>query len=209
VLHPHTELRAADERIGLGVFATRPIPRGTIIWVLDRLDQVVPCTQVERFGQAYEALLERYAFRNAEGAWILCWDFARLVNHSCDANSLSTGWDFDVAVRDIAAGEEITNDYASLNLDAPFRCCCEALGCRRWVEPGDFERLDARWDELVKDAFTDVARVAQPLWQWLSQKREVRRASARVDRVPSIRRHRFVSHPGALSVPAASARATG
>ena len=39
MLHPHTELRHINQALGYGVVATRLIPRGTIIWVLDKLDQ--------------------------------------------------------------------------------------------------------------------------------------------------------------------------
>jgi hypothetical protein len=34
VIHPATERRFLDSEPGYGVFATRPIPRGTIVWVL-------------------------------------------------------------------------------------------------------------------------------------------------------------------------------
>jgi hypothetical protein len=39
MVHPHTELRFVSPQIGWGVFATRLIPRGTIVWALDSLDQ--------------------------------------------------------------------------------------------------------------------------------------------------------------------------
>lgn len=191
MLHPDTELRPTAERIGVGVFATRPLPRGTIVWTLDRLDQVFPPGGLEALGSHYAPILDRYAYRNGQGAWVLCWDLARFVNHSCEANALSTGWDFDVAVRDIAAGEEITNDYASLNLDAPFRCWCGAQSCRGWVQPDDFERWADRWDELVRAAFAETSKVDQPLWRWLPNKRQVRSAFTRIERLPSPQRHRF------------------
>ena len=41
VLHPSSELRYINPSIGYGVFATRFIPKGTITWVFDELDQVV------------------------------------------------------------------------------------------------------------------------------------------------------------------------
>ena len=43
MIHPDTELRFANPQIGLGVFATRfLIPKGTITWVRDQLDQALP-----------------------------------------------------------------------------------------------------------------------------------------------------------------------
>ena len=39
MVHPHTEIRFVNDIIGWGVFASRFIPKGTIIWALDPLDQ--------------------------------------------------------------------------------------------------------------------------------------------------------------------------
>ena len=36
MLHPDTEVHFIDPKIGSGIFASRPIPRGTIIWVQDK-----------------------------------------------------------------------------------------------------------------------------------------------------------------------------
>src|SRR5881296_1655598 len=38
MIHPDTELHFVDPEIGYGVFATKPIPRGTVIWTLCELD---------------------------------------------------------------------------------------------------------------------------------------------------------------------------
>jgi hypothetical protein len=40
MIHPDTELRFINEKIGHGVVATKFIPKGTITWVLDKLDRV-------------------------------------------------------------------------------------------------------------------------------------------------------------------------
>jgi hypothetical protein len=48
MLHPHTELRFINEQIGYGVIATHFIPRGTVTWVRDDLDQTFSRAQVER-----------------------------------------------------------------------------------------------------------------------------------------------------------------
>lgn len=58
------------------------------------------------------------------------------VNHSCDPNSgFQCGLDL-VALRDIAAGEEITWDYSTAIDEsdfAGFPCCCGASLCRGMV----------------------------------------------------------------------------
>jgi hypothetical protein len=195
LIHPATELGRASQEIGFGVFATEHIPRGTIVWVLDRLDRLLSPAQVESLGNRYEKVLNHFSYLNARGGRVLCWDLARWVNHSCDANCLSTGWEFDIAVRDIEAGEEITNDYACLNLEESFTCHCKTLDCRGTVHPGDFDDLADVWDQRVREAFPDVARVEQPMWEWLPRQREVRAAMFDPTRLPSIRRHQFSAPP--------------
>jgi uncharacterized protein len=197
MIHPDSELRHVSDAIGVGVFTTRDIPRGTIVWVMDELDQKISPSRVQDLGPRYEALLDRYAYLGPAGERILCWDLARFVNHSCEANAVSTGWDFDVATRDIAAGEEITNDYGALNLERSFLCHCGAESCRRTVRPDDFERLADAWDGRVREAYPDLLRVVQPLWQWVPQKRRVSAAARDPRRLPSIRQHRFVIAPPA------------
>lgn len=192
MIHPDTELRPIDETIGLGVFATRRIPKGTIVWTLDALDQKLGPDQLRTLGPAYRKLVERYAYPNEFGHWILCWDLGRWVNHSCAPNALSTGWDFDLAVRDIEAGEQITNDYSALNLEAGFECLCGEATCRRRIRPADFEGLAPGWDEQVRSAAAVAANVEQPLWQWIANKVAVRSAFANPAKVPSILRHRRV-----------------
>lgn len=195
MIHPDTRLGHASDTIGLGVFATRPIPKGTILWALDDLDQRLSPVRVRRLGERYRALLDRYAFFNAEGEQIVCWDIARFVNHHCEANAISTGWHFDVAVRDIAPGDQICNDYGALNLEESFTCHCGSAVCRGNIRPEDFDRLSDVWDAQVRDAFPHVTRVPQPLWDFVSPKRLVIAAARDPRRAPSILRHRLVPTP--------------
>ncbi len=195
MIHPDTRLDHASDTIGLGVFATRLIPKGTILWALDDLDQRLTPVRVRRLGEPYRALLDRYAFFNAEGEQVVCWDIARFVNHHCQANAISTGWHFDIAVRDIAIGDEICNDYGALNLEESFVCHCRSSACRRDIQPEDFDRYSDAWDMLVRDAFPQVTRVPQPLWDFVSPKRLVVAAARDPRRAPSIRRHRLVAAP--------------
>jgi hypothetical protein len=195
MIHPDTRLGHASDVIGLGVFATRSIPKGTIVWALDDLDQRLSPVRVSRLGSRYQELLDRYAFVNAEGDRVVCWDIARFVNHSCEANAISTGWHFDIAVRDIAEGEEICNDYGALNLEESFTCHCRSHACRSQIHPDDFDRYTDAWDQQVRDAFPFVTRVPQPLWEFVSPRRLVVAAARDPRRAPSIRRHRLMVLP--------------
>lgn len=70
-----------------------------------------------------------------------------LINHSCDANCGQLDSVTLVAMRDIAAGEQLTFDYAmsstapGLVVDA-FDCLCGTKTCRGRVQPGDWKRTE-------------------------------------------------------------------
>src|SRR5437763_555157 len=99
MLHPDTELRYIDPIIGYGVFATRPIPRGTITWVRDDLDQTFSPERFRDFEPPLlRELLDRYSYVDKEGDHVLFWDHARYINHACEATCLSPGYGFEIAV---------------------------------------------------------------------------------------------------------------
>ncbi|MCC2672732.1 MAG: protein-lysine N-methyltransferase [Armatimonadetes bacterium] len=188
MLHPDTELRYINDTIGYGVFATQLIPAGTITWARDDLDQVFTPQQVVRLPTHLREILDRYCFYDGEGNWILCWDLARFVNHCCAANCLSAGFDFEIAVRDILPGEELTDDYGTLNLTAPFECHCGAPTCRGVLQPGDPERLVGEWDATVRAVFSRVGKLEQPLRPFVQQWEAVQHALAS-GVIPSCRCH--------------------
>ena len=204
MIHPDTELRRVDPEIGLGVFATRPLPRGTITWALDDLDLRISATRLQKLGERYRPLIDRYAYLNGHGERILCWDIGRFMNHSCDANSISTGWDFDLAVRDIEAGEQITNDYALLNLEYSFECACDSARCRGVVSSTgpDWEALTPGLDGQVRTACRDAGRIEQPLWPWVRAKVSARRAFRDPSLALSVSKHRFDATPAPASLTA-------
>jgi len=65
------------------------------------------------------------------------------LNHSCDPNAGYDGTDAIVALRPIAAGEEIRMDYGtfSFSFDHEFACRCGASVCRGKVTASDWPRL--------------------------------------------------------------------
>jgi hypothetical protein len=163
MLHPDTALRFIGPQVGHGVVATRRIPRGTITWVQDRLDRVFTPAQMADIEEPYRSILDTYTFRNTQGDHVFCWDHARFVNHSFHANCLPTVDGFELAVRDIEAGEELTDDYGTLNLTEPFLALPEPGSRRRWVRPDDLLRYHSVWDRKLGEAFRRFADVDQSL----------------------------------------------
>ncbi len=177
MIHPATELRFINPEIGYGVFAREPIPRGTILWALCRLDMVFTRQELAAFPAPYQPILERYCYTDAEGRLILCWDHGRYINHSCEPGMLSVGGDLEIAVRDIAADEEVTCEYGHLNLIEPMECHCGAPGCRGKVDADDVLTLWPDLDRRVAEALPNARNVPQPLlpfardaakfWRWV------------------------------------------
>lgn len=163
MMHPDTELRYINDEIGYGVFATKLIPKGTIVWVQDDLDQVLDPAFVEKLDPLRKQDVLKYSFKNQFGQYILCWDKARFVNHSFHPTCVATMYDLELAARDILPGEELTDDYGTLNLDEPFDCLPEPGATRSRVMPDDLLRYYREWDEIAAAAFERFNQVEQPL----------------------------------------------
>lgn len=168
MIHPKTELKFINKEIGYGVVATDFIPAGTITWVLDKLDREFSPSQLEGMDEIYLQILDTYSYRNNKGNFVLCWDNARFVNHSFNSNCLSTAYDFEIAVRDIHPGEQLTDDYGYLNITQPFRAADEGTR-RKIVYPDDLVRYHRIWDSRVRRVFPKIRRVDQPLGQLVTE----------------------------------------
>jgi hypothetical protein len=167
VIHPLTRVTLISERVGEGVLALADMPRGTIVWTRDPLDQEFEAATVERFAPPIRAQVERYSHRDAEGRYVLCWDAGRYVNHHCDPALRGVGPWFMVARRDIAAGQEITCDYAECNLYEVLVCDCADPACRREIHGRDLLRHADAWDAEARKLAALIQTVEQPLWPYL------------------------------------------
>jgi hypothetical protein len=163
MIHPHTKLKFISTEIGYGVVATRFIPRGTITWALDQLDQTFTASQLVEMDDVYKQILYKYSYRDNYGDFVLCWDNSRFINHSFNANCITTAYNFELAVRDIPAGEELTDDYGYLNCIEPFQCLPEPNTLRTHVMPDDVLHHYEEWDDKIARAFYEFSKVAQPL----------------------------------------------
>ncbi len=167
MIHPNTELKFISSEVGYGVVASKFIPAGTITWALDKLDQEFSAEEFQAMEPIYQNILDIYTYRNNHGNFILCWDNGRYVNHSFNSNCLTTAYDFEVAIRDIQPGEQITDDYGYLNIPTPFRGIDEGTR-RKVVYPDDLLRYYKIWDKKLLNVFDNIPKLEQPLQELIS-----------------------------------------
>ena len=169
MIHPHTELKFISEQIGYGVFAKTDIPEGTIVYVKDSLELEVSPTEYLNHSIAMQEVIEKYSYKDQRGYRIISWDFAKYVNHCCNCNTISTGYGFEIAIRDIKAGEQITDEYGIFNLDEPMLLNCGFENCRKVLHPSDFDRYYMEWDLKIKKSIPKMFKVNQELWNILDE----------------------------------------
>jgi hypothetical protein len=133
---------------GRGVYTTRPIKAGerVAVWggdILNR-DQLAQCTDEQQM----------HAVQVEEGLYIVPYKEAEVgdfFNHSCDPNVGIKGQIVLVAMRDIAADEELSFDYATTDSSDydEFPCSCGAHNCRGKVRGDDWRlpELQSRYKE--------------------------------------------------------------
>lgn len=112
---------------GQGLFALEDFKPGDVVvaWV----------TSNTLSNEEYERLPEeqrRYAVRY-KGGWLYMLGPGRSINHSCDPNTIPLNGS-DVAIRNIAAGEEITSDYRPvMPVGERMECACGASNCVGYI----------------------------------------------------------------------------
>ncbi|MCC6932208.1 MAG: SET domain-containing protein-lysine N-methyltransferase [Deltaproteobacteria bacterium] len=168
MIHPDTVVKIVNDQIGYGVFATAFIPKGTITFVRDTLDIIISPQDYEVSEPQYRAIIDKYTYQEGNGSRVLSWDHAKYVNHSCRPNAISTGYGFEIAIRDIEVGEEMTDEYGIFNIEQNFRCYCCSPDCRGIVRVDDLDRYAARWDEIIKDALGCFHAETQPLLRYIT-----------------------------------------
>jgi len=168
MIHPDTEVRFISKEKGYGVVATKFIPRGTITWVQDDLDQIFTREEIARLNPYIRKQLDTYCFTNKNGEMVLCWDNGKFVNHSFLPSCFSTPYDFEIAIRDIYPGDELTDDYGYLNVEKPFHVIDENT-FRKTVYPDDILNFHEEWDALIKKNAPKVLEVEQPLIHLISK----------------------------------------
>jgi hypothetical protein len=144
---------------GKGLFARQAIAKGTRLfgeddWADEEERKSFSTLSLQQFSELKPGLREvflRYAYNTSPeqitGAFRpeMVRDPINFINHSCDPNAGYDGSGNIVALRGIAAGEEIRMDYGTFtfSFDHEFTCGCQALWCRGKVTGKD-------WPELVR-----------------------------------------------------------
>lgn len=133
-------VRELQGKGGRGVFATRPIARGTLLAAYG--GTILSGTALKKLSAA-----ERWYALQVEDDLYLLTPFdqvegADFINHSCEPNAGLSGATNLVALRAIRAGEEICFDYAmsDSNSSLDFACQCGKPKCRQYVRPDDWRR---------------------------------------------------------------------
>ena len=139
-LSPKLEVRAAPEKGGFAVFAKEPLQKDEVICVWSgkavTLEQMIALSDAEK---SHTIQVDEGIFLAPFG---LDTEPADYINHSCNPNAGIRGQVSLVAMRPIAAGDEITFDYAMADSTSydEFPCACGAPTCRGRVSGDDWKR---------------------------------------------------------------------
>ncbi|HVC58190.1 MAG TPA: SET domain-containing protein [Candidatus Acidoferrales bacterium] len=152
-----------------GLFATRFIPKGTIL--------IFPCKKCGTYSKGDLAKLPKkelefvlhHEVMDEHGLMSKYCDKRLLyINHSCNAHILETDKGFDIAVRDIKKGEEATEDYRVFEEEG-FHfvggCKCGERNCMKNTafRPPAPKKLQGIWERRINAAVRLVGSVKQPL----------------------------------------------
>jgi uncharacterized protein len=168
MIHPDTKLKWISDDVGYGIVATKKIPKGTITFAQDPLDIAISPSSPLLKDKNIKPFVEKYSYINEKNDYVISWDIAKYMNHCCYANTLTTGWGFEVAVRDIEVGEEITDDYGLFTLKHDMKISCTKENCRGRVSIDDFNNLSSFWDDKISSAVKKLNEVDQPLIQFIN-----------------------------------------
>jgi SET domain-containing protein len=105
---------AASAIEGVGVFAAEPIRKGASIWRLDPdFDRLIPVEKYRTAPPHLKELLDKYAYPSPDRSGFMVYevDNGRFMNHAERPNTDFSQYGGAIAIRDIAADEEITCDY--------------------------------------------------------------------------------------------------
>ena len=145
MLHPHVQLVGDTTIQGQGLVATKTIYKGEVV---SRLEPDQPMTSLEDFyamSVEDQGKLLVHGYQCSATHIVSEQGIEKYMNHSCDPTTWWLDDDTMIARRDIQAGEEITYDYATTDVDVPLdmECECGSPACRQRVTSKD--HADPAW----------------------------------------------------------------
>ena len=141
-LSPKLEVRAAPQKGGFAVYAREMLQKDELLCVWTgraiTLKELKALSETEK---SHTIQVDEEIYLAPLG---LEEEPADYINHSCDPNAGIRGQISLVAMRPIAAGEEITFDYAMSDSSAfdEFTCACGSPLCRGRVTGQDWQRCE-------------------------------------------------------------------
>ncbi len=145
-----------------GIFATQFIPKGTIVHFLCKKCGTWSLKEMARLSKPriLQVLTHEYPTK-------YCDRRLGYINHSCNPKIMETQKGFDIVVRDIAKGEEATEDYRIFNEEKHFDggCKCGEKNCMKnttYRSPAP-KKLRRFWDGEIRSAMRLIPDVKQPL----------------------------------------------
>ena len=159
---------------GKGLFAKEFIPKGTITWFKCSNCKVYTKSDILKLKKKDKEFVYWHAFRIKSGEYILPCDEASYTNHSCNANILDSGRGFDIVIRDIKKGEEVTYDYRAF-YDIDMKCFCNEDNCCKKVKsihpiPRELKKY---WERKIVPSLKSIKDVDQPLNKLLSDLKKI------------------------------------
>ncbi len=140
---PKARKGGASAIAGRGLFAVEPIAAGEVVAI--KGGHIVTTEAVRSLPER----LQNSEIQISDGFCLVALEEAEyepvmlFLNHCCEPNVGFAGNIVLVAMRDVAAGEELTTDYALFDdYDGGMECQCGAPSCRRRIGGRDWQRPD-------------------------------------------------------------------
>lgn len=132
-----------------GVFATENIEQDSVVFNLNGTITTQPTRYTIQLGPRRHLTFP--TIRKTNDDLDYCWQY---LNHSCEPNGYMNTAEFTFrALRDIAAGEEITFNYLTTESEmaVPFNCICGSASCFGLIQGRNFlnPRQSARLSRAV------------------------------------------------------------
>ena len=161
-----------DSHGGKGLFAKRFVPAGTISIIekgCPKCKSISPKQLEKRPDRDFMLSHAPITLSSFPNFLVPCDDRIYYINHSCNANSLDADG-FDIVVRDLECGEELTCDYRMFRDNITnFLCDCGEENCSGLIScvyPFPKDLLDY-WSKKIQNVLEIARRVEQPLGDYL------------------------------------------